>query len=80
MTQCAFNKGSKCSALVRMDCVGCTFCKSADELAESRHKVTARLNTLPPNMQVRIKEKYYPNGNRFKTGSSDRRQNRGGTP
>ena len=59
MKECAFNKGYECSALNDMQCEGCAFFKTKDELVAGRLKFFARLPLLPKVQRTHIMETYY---------------------
>ncbi len=65
MTKCAFNKGTKCAALVCMECAGCAFRKSLAELEKGRRMARVRIGLLPTGAQDKIRRKYYTNGQNF---------------
>ena len=62
MNKCAFDKDGKCSALNKKDCKGCSFYKTEEEVRIGREKATARIKTLPKDIQRHIKLKYYSRG------------------
>ena len=59
MNECAFDRGSKCSALKEKDCWKCSFRKTQKQLEAGRKKAVERINNLPRDTQTWIREKYY---------------------
>ena len=67
MSKCAFDiGGARCAALKKMDCSGCTFRQTEEELREGREKAAARIETLPEEQQYHIETMYYCDYNRAK--------------
>ena len=59
MKFCVFNKGEECDALREKNCVGCSFCKTSEELKEGRRKAFERIEKLPLAERIAIHRKYY---------------------
>lgn len=59
MSNCVFQKEEECLALKEKQCLGCTFHKTSEELAEGRQKATRHINSLPEHIKKKIARKYY---------------------
>ena len=59
MSKCAFEWGSKCSALKEKQCEKCSFRKTAEQLEKGRKKARIRILNLPTETRTWIREKYY---------------------
>ena len=59
MKICVFDKGEECDALREKKCLGCSFCKTTEELKEGRSKAFERIEKLPLSDRIAIHRKYY---------------------
>lgn len=59
MSNCVFDKGKKCIALLTHNCEKCSFHKTGRELVEGREKARERLESLPKKQYDAIMKKYY---------------------
>lgn len=62
MNDCAFKNNNKCSALTTMQCEGCNFYKTREQVIEGRLKAAKRIESLPKATQKKIRRKYYSRG------------------
>ena len=61
--KCVFERSDTyCSVLVIKQCARCNFCKTPEQLEESRKKSEARINSLPNRAYIKSK---YGNTNRM---------------
>lgn len=59
MNDCAFDRGTECSACNDKTCEGCNFYKTHEELVAGRQKFFARLHLIPRVDRIHILETYY---------------------
>ena len=59
MEKCAFDNEDKCKALTEKKCLGCKFRKTEEELQSGREKARGRLESLPMEEMLHIKNKYH---------------------
>lgn len=58
MSECYFNRGTKCAALRDKKCTGCSFRKTHKQMIEGRRKADERIASLPYEQREYIAEKY----------------------
>lgn len=59
MSECAFEHGEYCEALINKECKGCAFRKTEKQVADGRKKAMLKLYMLPAQKLKAIREKYY---------------------
>lgn len=59
MNKCVFYNGKTCRALKEKKCEGCRFFKTTTQHMESQERARQRVDSLPIEKQLYIKEKYY---------------------
>ena len=58
-TTCVFDKGKRCSALTKKDCIGCHFRKTREEYEQGQKEARDRIEGLPDDERVYIDRTYY---------------------
>ena len=66
MDKCGFDYGDSCKALSEKICLGCSFYKTKEEIAEVRDKAAVAVANLEPKLKNHIRKKYYGGRRVFK--------------
>lgn len=67
-TTCVFDKGKRCSALTKKDCIGCKFRKTREEYEQGQKEARDRIEGLPYEEKLYIDRTYYNTGNKKALG------------